>query len=222
MRILVVEDDKNLSDLITRGLRQAGYAVDAAYDGEEGQYLAENYPYDLIILDLILPKKDGIEVCQVLRRNKLNTRILMLTCRGELGDRVKGLDSGADDYMVKPFAFEELTARIRTLLRREVGQASPVITVGELSMNTVTREVKLGQRPIELTNKEYSILEYFMINPDVLVTRRMIEDHIWDMSLDTASNLITAYINRIRSKLEDRENSLIETVRGAGYRLRLK
>ncbi len=221
MRILIVEDKKALAHMIQRGLTEEGYAIDIAYDGEEGEYLAEAIPYDLIILDIILPKKDGFEICLELRRKKMETRILMLTARDSISDRVKGLDSGADDYLVKPFDFNELSARIRALLRREVAHGTTIIQVEDLTLDTVTREVKRGQRNVELTAKEYSILEYFMRNPNALITRRMIEDHVWNLSLDSESNLIEVYIQRLRKKIdEDREDSLIKTVRGAGYRLR--
>jgi len=221
MRILVIEDDQKLSDIIRRGLSEVGYAVDTAYDGEEGEDLAKVAPYDLIILDIILPKKDGIEVCLGLRKHQVKSRIIMLTCKDSIGDRVKGLDSGADDYLVKPFAFDELLARIRALLRREISSGSQIIEVGELSMNILTREVKRGQRDIKLTGKEHSILEYFMYNPNIVITRRMLEDHIWDYSLESESNLIDVYIRRLRKKIdEEKEDSLIETIRGVGYRLK--
>lgn len=222
MRVLVIEDDQKKSDLIQRGLSEIGYAVDAAYDGEEGEEMAKIVPYDLIILDIILPKRDGIEVCLDLRRNKINSRVIMLTCKDTISDRVKGLDSGADDYLVKPFAFDELLARIRALLRREISDGSHILQVSELSMNTLTREVKKGQRDVKLTGKEYSIMEYFMRNPNVVVTRRMLEDHIWNFSMESESNLIDVYIRRLRRKIDEgKEDSLIETIRGVGYRLKI-
>ncbi len=223
MRILVIEDDQKLSDIIQRGLSEVGYAVDAAYDGEEGKDMAEAAPYDLIILDIILPKKDGIEVCLELRRNQIKARIIMLTSKDTVGDRVKGLDSGADDYLVKPFAFDELLARIRALLRREISDGSHILRVGELSMDTLTREVKRGDRDIKLTGKEYSVLEYFLRNPNIVITRRMLEDHVWDFSLESESNLIDVYIRRLRRNIDEGdEDSLIETIRGVGYRLKIK
>jgi DNA-binding response OmpR family regulator len=222
MRILVIEDDHKMSDIIQRGLSEIGYAVDAAYDGEEGEELAKIVPYDLIILDVILPKKDGIEVCLELRRNKINSRVIMLTCKDTVSDRVKGLDSGADDYLVKPFAFDELLARIRALLRREISDGSHILQVGDLSMNTLTREVKRGRRDVKLTGKEYSLVEYFMRNPNIVITRRMLEDHIWNFSMESESNLIDVYIRRLRRKIDEgKEDSLIETIRGVGYRLKL-
>lgn len=221
MRILVVEDEKELAHLIRRGLTEEGYAVDVAYDGDEAESYAESAPYDLIVLDIILPKKDGFQVCTDLRRKKGDTRIIMLTSRDSVSDRVKGLDTGADDYLVKPFDFQELIARIRALLRRNVGAGSPLMQVGDLSVNTVTREVRRGERSIELNNKEYSILEYLMRNPKMVITRQMIEDHVWSFSLASSSNLVDVYVRRLRSKLDDPgRESLIETVRGAGYRLR--
>jgi DNA-binding response OmpR family regulator len=222
MRILVVEDERRISNMIRRGLTEEGYAVDVAYDGEEGEYLAETVPYDLIILDVILPKKDGFEICLALRLKQVKTRILILTCRDSVSDRVKGLDSGADDYLVKPFDFSELSARIRALLRRDIANASPVIKVRELSLNTTTRSVKQGERDVELTSKEFTILEYFMRNPGAIITRQMLEEHAWNLSLDSESNLIEAYVWRLRNKLGQGEDSMIETVRGAGYRLRTR
>ena len=221
MRILVVDDDRRLCAIIKRGLMEEAYAVDLAYDGEEGEYLAEVNPYDLIILDIMLPNKDGIEVCQELRAKKINTPILMLTAKDTVEDRVTGLDTGADDYLVKPFAFGELLARVRALLRREGISKSPELRVGDLTLNTLTRQVWRGQRPIELTTKEYVILEYIMSHPNVVVTRTMIEEHAWDYDFDSLSNLVDVYIRRLRRKIDtEREDSLIQTVRGAGYRLK--
>ena len=221
MRILVVDDDRRLCGIIKRGLLEEAYAVDLACDGEEGGYLAEANPYDLIILDIMMPRKDGIEVCQELRAKRVNTPILMLTAKDTVEDRVRGLDAGADDYLVKPFAFNELLARIRALLRREGMIKSPELQVGDLVLNTLTREVRRGQRAIELTTKEYVILEYFMRHPDMVITRTMIEEHAWDYDFDSLSNLIDVYIRRLRRKIDEGErDSLIQTVRGAGYRLR--
>ena len=221
MRILVVDDDRRLCAVIRRGLLEESYAVDLAYDGEDGEYLAEVNPYDLIILDIMLPVKDGIEVCRELRAKKITTPILMLTAKDAVEDRVKGLDTGADDYLVKPFAFSELLARVRALLRREGTSRSPELRVGDLVLNTLTREVNRGQRPIELTTKEYVILEYLMRHPKMVVTRTMIEEHAWDYDFDSLSNLVDVYIRRLRRKLDtEGEDSLIQTVRGAGYRLK--
>jgi DNA-binding response OmpR family regulator len=221
MRILVVEDERRLCNIIKRGLLEEGYAVDTAYDGEDAEYLAETTPYDLIVLDIMLPKKDGIEVCQELRLKKVNMPILMLTAKDTVEDRVKGLDAGADDYLIKPFAFNELLARVRALLRREGLSKSPRLQVGELTLDTLTREAWQAQRKIELTSKEYVILEYFMRHPNMVITRTMLEEHAWDYEFDSISNLIDVYIRRLRRKIDERgQNSLIQTVRGAGYRLR--
>ena len=222
MRILVVDDDRRLSGIIKRGLLEEAYAVDAAYDGEEGQYLAKINPYDLIILDIMMPKKDGLQVCQELRANGVNMPVLMLTARDAVEDRIRGLDAGADDYLVKPFAFNELLARIRALLRREGVSKSPEIKTGDLVLNTLTREVRRGQRAIELTTKEYVILEYFMRHPNIVVTRTMLEEHAWDYDFDSMSNLVDVYIRRLRRKIDEGEEvNLIHTVRGAGYRLKV-
>jgi DNA-binding response OmpR family regulator len=221
MRILVIDDDRRLCAVIKRGLLEEAYAVDLAYDGEEGEYLAEVNPYDLIILDIMLPNKDGIQVCHELRAKKINTPILMLTAKDTVEDRVRGLDTGADDYLVKPFAFNELLARVRALLRREGMSKSPELRVGDLTLNALTRQIWRGQRPIDLTTKEYVILEYFMHHPNVVVTRTMIEEHAWDYDFDSLSNLVDVYIRRLRRKIDNEgEDSLIQTVRGAGYRLK--
>jgi len=221
MRILVADDDRQLTGIVKRGLIEEAYAVDVAYDGEESEYLAEVNPYDLIILDIMMPKQDGIEVCRELRAKNINTPILMLTAKDAIEDRVRGLDAGADDYLVKPFAFNELLARVRALLRREGTTKSPELRVGDLVLNTLTREVWRGQTAIELTTKEYVILEYFMHHPNVVVTRRMLEEHAWDYDFDSLSNLIDVYIRRLRCKIDtEGEKSMIQTVRGAGYRLR--
>ena len=222
MRILVVDDDRRLCSIVKRGLVEEAYLVDIAYDGEEGEYFAEVNSYDLVILDIMMPKKDGLEVCREIRAKKISTPILMLTAKDAVEDRVKGLDAGADDYLVKPFAFNELLARVRALLRREGMTRSPELRVGDLVLNTLTREVWLGQKAIELTTKEYVILEHFMRHPNVVVTRRMLEEHAWDYDFDSLSNLIDVYIRRLRRKIDtEGGRSVIQTVRGAGYRLRV-
>jgi DNA-binding response OmpR family regulator len=221
MRILVVDDDRRLCNIVKRGLIEEAHTVDVAYDGEEGGYLAEVNPYDLIILDVMMPKKDGIEVCRELRSKNINIPIMMLTAKDAVEDRVKGLDTGADDYVVKPFAFSELLARVRALLGREGSLKSSEITVGELILDTRTRELRKGKNTIELTTKEYTILEYLMRHPNVVVTRTMIEEHAWDYDFDSLSNLVDVYIRRLRRKIDDGEKqNIIQTVRGAGYRLR--
>jgi DNA-binding response OmpR family regulator len=220
MRVLIVEDEQQLANIIQRGLTEEGYAVDAAGTGEEAENLALNIPYDLILLDIILPGKDGIEVCRTLRQHKIKTPVLMLTARDSVGDKVKGLDSGADDYLVKPFAFEELYARVRALLRREENLLPQKLQVGDLSIETTTRQVQRGTRQIELTGKEYAILEFLMRHPNMVITRVMLEQHIWNLELDSTSNLVDVFIRRLRIKIDEGEKkSLIQTVKGAGYRL---
>jgi len=221
MRILVVDDDVRLCSVIARGLTEEGYAIDVAHDGEEGQYLAEANDYDLVILDIMMPKTDGITVCGNLREQKNESTILMLTAKDAIPDRVSGLDAGADDYLVKPFAFDELVARVRALTRRTAPTRSTALRIGDLTLDTITRRACRGALDIELTTKEYAVLEYFMRNPDAVITRGMIEEHAWNNDFDSVSNLVDVYIRRLRSKIDlERSESLIETVRGAGYRMR--
>jgi DNA-binding response OmpR family regulator len=222
MRTLVVEDSRRLAGIIKRGLLEEGYTVDIAYDGEEAQHMAETTPFDVIILDVMLPKKDGVTVCRELREKKVSTPILMLTAKDSVEDKVRGLDSGADDYQVKPFAFTELLARVRALLRREVYPKTQKLQAGDLVMDLQTREVCRGERKIELTAKEYAILEYFLRRPNAVVTRTMLGESVWDYEFDGLSNIIDVYVRRIRRKIdEDGQKSLIQTLRGAGYRLRV-
>jgi DNA-binding response OmpR family regulator len=222
MRVLVVEDSRRLSGIIRRGLLEEGYAVDNAYDGEEAEYMAETTPFDLIVLDIMLPKKDGLAVCRDLRDKGVNIPILMLTAKDTVEDRVIGLDTGADDYLVKPFAFSELLARLRALLRREVLPRTQKFQVGELTLDPQSREVWRDGDHLDLTAKEYAILEYFMRRPNAVVTRTMLGESVWDYEFDGLSNIIDVYVRRLRQKI-DREGkpSLIQTVRGAGYRLRV-
>jgi len=222
MRVLVVEDSRRLAGIIKRGLLEEGYAVDNAYDGEEAEYMAETTPFDVVILDIMLPKKDGLAVCRDLRSKNVTTPILMLTAKDSVEDKVVGLDSGADDYLVKPFAFSELLARLRALLRREVLPKTQKLQIGELLLHPMSREVWRDGSRLELTAKEYAILEYFMRRPNAVVTRTMLGESVWDYEFDGLSNVIDVYIRRIRQKIDrDGEPSLIQTVRGAGYRLRV-
>jgi DNA-binding response OmpR family regulator len=222
MRILVVEDSRRLAGIIKRGLLEEGYAVDNAYDGEEAQYMAETTPFDLITLDVMLPKKDGVTVCRELRAKNVNIPILMLTAKDSIEDKVTGLDTGADDYLVKPFAFSELLARLRALMRRDVLPKVQKYQVGELSMDPQSREVWRDGQQVDLTAKEYAILEYFMRRPNAVVTRTMLGENVWDYEFDGISNIIDVYIRRIRRKIDrEGQTSLIQTVRGAGYRLRV-
>jgi DNA-binding response OmpR family regulator len=221
MRILVVDDDVRLCTIMARGLTEEGYAVDVAHDGVEGEYLARINDYDVVLLDVMMPKADGLSVCRGLRSAGRDVPILMLTARDAIPDRVAGLDSGADDYLPKPFAFDELLARVRALSRRQAPTRSAELSMGDLVLDTVTRRVRRGDSAIELTTKEYAVLEYLLRNPDALVTRGMIEEHAWNNDFDSVSNLVDVYIRRLRSKIDrEGEGSMIETVRGAGYRLR--
>ena len=221
MRILLVEDNKRLSDSLRLSLEDNGYAVDVAYDGQEGEDLAEFTPYDTIILDVMLPKRDGIEVCRSLRRKRVQSPILMLTARDALEDRVLGLDSGADDYLVKPFEMDELMARLRALMRRESDDKSGLITIADLVLDPATHFVKRNGQSLDLTSREYELLEYLMRNPNRLITRQMAENHLWSYDATVQSNVVDVYIRRLRRKVDDPfEVKLIETVRGSGYRMR--
>ncbi|MDA3786946.1 MAG: response regulator transcription factor [Desulfobacula sp.] len=220
MRILVVDDDKSLCCTIKRGLEENAFAVDYVHNGDDALYYASSTPYDLIILDVMMPLKSGFEVCRELRLKKDDTPVLMLTAKDEIEDRVTGLDLGADDYLIKPFDFSELLARIRALLRRKGKSRSPKLKIGDLSLNTVTREVRWKGNLVELTTKEFVILQYLMRNPDAVVTRSMIEAHAWDYDFDSISNLVDVYIRRIRQKIDpEAGKKIITTVRGAGYRM---
>lgn len=222
MRILVVEDEHKLASVLQRGLEEHGYAVDAAYDGEEGLALAGAEPYDLLVLDVMLPGMDGVQVCRALRSARKNVPVLMLTARDTVDDRVAGLDAGADDYLVKPFAFRELLARVRALLRREAGHKDPVLRVADLELDTVSHEVRRAGTSIDLTSKEYAVLEYFLRNPNRVLTRTQIAEHVWDYDFMAMSNVIDVYIGYLRQKLGDTgEPRLLRTIRGTGYQLRI-
>lgn len=221
MRILVVEDEKKISDFIKRGLKEEGYSVDTAYDGKEGHFLATTGQHDLIILDIMLPKMDGIGLCRKLREEKILTPLLMLTARYTIKDKVAGLDSGADDYLTKPFAFEELLARIRALLRKKDSYALTKLQVSDLILDLLTHKVHRSGKEIELTTKEYALLEYLMRNAETVVTRTMISEHVWDINYDTYTNVIDVYINYLRNKIDrGHKQKLIHTLRGRGYVLK--
>lgn len=220
MRILVVEDERKVSHFLRQALEEEQYAVDQAFDGEEGLALAEAYEYDLMILDLMLPKKEGMDILQDLRRNGSKMPILVLTAKDAVGDKVKALDSGVDDYLTKPFSIEECLARVRALLRRGKPDRSGSLRVADLILNPATREVYRGQRRIELTNKEYALLEYFMRNAGRVLTRSMIAEHVWNIDFDTETNVIDVYVTYLRNKIDKGEASrLIKTIRGVGYTL---
>jgi len=221
MRLLLVEDDPGLSATLARGLREQAYAVDVATDGETALYLAATSPYDALVLDVNLPERDGISVCRELRRRGSPVRILMLTARGRMGDRVEGLDSGADDYLPKPFDFEELVARLRALLRRRGEQVdAPRLVVDDLEIDVATQRVTRAGTPVELTTKEFTLLAYLARQAGKVVGRAELTEHVWDENHDPASNTLEVYINRLRRKI-DRPGtaSLIHTRRGAGYSL---
>ncbi len=221
MRILVVEDEKKVADFIKKGLEEEHYAVDTAYDGETGLYLAEVNDYDLIVLDLMIPKVDGWEVLKRIRDKKDNVPILILTAKNGVEDIVRGLDSGCDDYLTKPFAFAEFLARVRALLRREKVEKKPVLQVGDLTLSLVTHRVTRGEKEIELTSKEYALLEYMMRNPNKVLTRAMISEHVWDYHFDSMTNVIDVYVNYLRKKIDkDFDTKLIHTIRGVGYMIR--
>ncbi|MEX2314545.1 MAG: response regulator transcription factor [Thermomicrobiales bacterium] len=220
MRVLVVEDDPRILEFIRKGLEEEGHAVDVARDGDEALDWPAVVDFDAIVLDIMLPGRDGIEVCRDLRTRGVRTPILMLTARDTVEDRVAGLDSGADDYLVKPFAFAELLARLRALLRREPALLGTTLDVADLSLDTVTRQVSRAGRPVTLTNKEHALLEYLMRHPNQVLTRTMIAEHVWNFDFDTGTNVIDVHIRYLRRKIDDpHELKLIQTVRGAGYRI---
>lgn len=221
MRLLLVEDNKRLSESLRLTLEDDGYAVDVAYDGLDGEEMGLMNIYDIIILDIMLPGKDGIEVCKALRNKRMRTPVLMLTARDALEDRVLGLDSGADDYLVKPFEVDELRARIRALLRRESTAKTGTLQIGDLILDPAMHTVKRGEQLVDLTAKEFSLLEYMMRHPNQLITREMAEEHLWSYENIVASNVVDVYIRRLRRKIDDPYAiKLLETLRGAGYRIR--
>ena len=220
MRILVVEDNRRLSSALKSCLEDEAYAVDVAYDGEAGIDFARMTAYDAIILDVMLPVLDGVEVCRRLRAQRVNVPVIMLTALDTIEDRVRGLDSGADDYLVKPFALAELTARLRALLRRQSAQRGGSIEIGDLRIDPASREVTRSGHAIELTSREYALLEYFARHAGQIITREMAEEHIWSYDYVGASNVVDVYVRRLRRKIDDPfPTKLIVTVRGAGYRL---
>jgi heavy metal response regulator len=221
MRILVVEDEAKVAAFIKRGLEEEGAAVDVASDGSEGFYRASTGSYDLMVLDITLPLMDGLEICQRLRANRVSTPILLLTARDSVEMKVRGLDSGADDYLTKPFAFAELLARIRALRRRDRAEVSMRLQVGDLVLDPATRRVTRDNRPIELTSKEFSLLECFMRHPDQVLSRTLLAEKVWNETFDSFTNIIDVYVNYLRNKVDrDFSPRLIHTVRGAGYVLR--
>lgn len=218
MKILIVEDEKKVAKFIQQGLEEEHYDVDAVHDGESGSKLAQSGNYDLLILDILLPKKDGVTILKEVRAKKLSTPVIMLTAKSATEDKVEGLDSGADDYLTKPFAFAELLARIRSLLRRGPAEKPTLLRAADLHLDIVAHRAMRGEKLIDLTGKEYALLEYFMRNVNRVLTRTIISEHIWNYNFDTGTNVIDVYINHLRSKVDDGfEKKLIHTVRGVGY-----
>jgi len=220
MRLLIVEDEEPLAIVLKKGLEEQGFTVELSFDGEDGLFLAQNYAFDVILLDIMLPKIDGMAILKTLRKNGIETPVLMLTAKREMNDKVTGLESGADDYIAKPFDFPELVARIRSAIRRNKGKPVPVIEIADLSIDTNTRVAIRGGRPLELSSKEYDYLEYLALNNERVVSRNELLDHLYSASYDFDSNIIDVYISNLRRKIDkDFERKLIHTLRGVGYRL---
>ncbi len=221
MKILIVEDEKKLAEILKKGLEENSFSVDLSFDGEEGLYMAETYNYDAVILDIMLPKTDGLTVLNKLRENNINVPVLMFTARGEIEDRVKGLNKGADYYIAKPFDFSELLARLRAVIRRNKGRGSSIIIIDDLSIDINSRTVKRSNKELKLSSKEYNVLQYLALNKGRVISRTELTEHIYDMDFDLDSNIIDVYINFLRNKIDRGHNrKLIQTVRGAGYMLK--
>lgn len=221
MRLLVAEDEVKVASHIKKGLEEEGYAIDVVRDGKEAYISASTYNYDLIVLDIMLPGKNGVEVLKDLRNNKCYTPVIFLTAKNSTNEKIQGLDLGADDYLTKPFEFEELCARIRAILRRKESVKGTKLFIDDLELDLVTHEVKRAGRHIELTQKEYALLEYFMYNQGKILTRVMIIEHVWDQDFDSFTNVVDVYMNHLRSKIDQPiRNKLLHTVRGFGYVLR--
>lgn len=221
MRILVIEDEKRLANFIKRGLKEQKYSVDVSHDGESGAYLALTNDYDLIILDILLPKQNGWQVLEKFRHAGVETPVIVLTALSDVSNRIRGLDQGADDYLTKPFAIGELIARVNALVRRAYKISRPSIKIGDLELDLKSRKVLRAGQEIHLTNKEFSLLEYLMLNKNKIVTRTMITEHVWDIHFDTGSNVIDVIINYLRKKIESGNGKkLIHTIRGMGYMIK--
>jgi heavy metal response regulator len=221
MRVLLVEDEKDLAGIIKQGLEEHGYSVDMAHDGEEGLYMAENYPVDVIILDIMLPVMSGLDILKTIRKNEINTPVIMLTAKDTVNDKIGGLDRGADDYLTKPFDFDELLARIRALLRRGGDIKEAVIRIADMEIDTARHEVRREGKHLSLSAKEYALLEYLAYNKGHVLSRFDITEHIYNEEFDLDSNVVDVYINFLRKKVDrDFETKLIHTVRGAGYILK--
>lgn len=221
MRLLIAEDEKNLNKILSQQLRDNGYSVDACFDGEDALDHIRMTDYDGVILDIMMPKLDGLEVLKKMRADRIDTPVLFLTARDSVADRVEGLDLGADDYLTKPFAFEELLARVRVLIRKKSGNKTNTYTLADLTLDAHSREVKRGDTPISLSSKEFAILEYMIMNKNVVLSRDNLERHIWSYDYEGSSNMIDVYIRYLRKKIDEKfEPKLIHTVRGVGYVLK--
>ena len=221
MRILVIEDQKKIAGFIESGLKENGFAVDVCHTGEEGYLNATTESYDAMVLDIMLPGRDGLSILRSLRQKGVTLPVLVLTARGELNERVEGLNAGADDYLTKPFYVEELVARLHALLRRASGNPATILKSGELTLDLMTREVRRGTETVELSAREFALLEYFMRVPGRVLARSQIGQHVWNLHFDTGTNMVDVAVGRLRRKIEQPGGpALIETVRGAGYRFR--
>ena len=221
MRLLIAEDEKNLNKILAQQLRDNGYSVDACFDGEDALDHIRMTDYDGVILDIMMPKLDGLEVLKKMRADRIDTPVLFLTARDSVAERVEGLDLGADDYLTKPFAFEELLARVRVLIRKKSGNKTNTYTLADLTLDAQSREVKRGDTPISLSSKEFAILEYMIMNKNVVLSRDNLERHIWSYDYEGSSNMIDVYIRYLRKKIDEKfEPKLIHTVRGVGYVLK--
>jgi len=221
MRILVAEDERKIAGFVRKALEEQGYTVDLARDGDEAYELVSTQGYDLVLLDIMMPGRDGLSILRNLREKHNTVPVIVLTARSALDERLEGLNLGADDYLTKPFFIEELIARVQALLRRVSGEKLSLLQAGTLVVNLITREVKVGERPVELTAREFSLLEYLMRSPGRVYTRTQILEHVWSYDFDTNTNLIDVYIQRLRKKLDPSgEQQFVETIRGVGYRFR--
>ena len=221
MHVLVVEDEKKTASFIAKGLKEQGLVVDVVHNGDDGYHLATTEPFDAIVLDIMLPGRDGLSILRNLRAKHNNVPVILLTARSELNERVEGLNLGADDYLTKPFYIEELTARLHSLIRRSAGESSNIMRTGDLRVDLMTREVFRGEREITLSPREFALLEYLLRSPGRVLTRTQICEHVWNYHFDPDTNVVGVYIQRLRSKIDaDEELKLIETVRGVGYRIK--
>lgn len=221
MRILIVEDEQRLATILKKGLEENGFTAEVSLDGEEGLYMAETYPYDAVLLDIMLPEVDGLTVLNTLRAKKVDVPVLMITAKGEVDDKIKGFSVGADDYIAKPFEFSELLARLKAVIRRSKGKASPLVTVETLSLDTNSRTVRRADKEIRLSAKEYNLLLYLALNEGRVISRAELIEHVYDSEFDRDSNIIDVYINYLRNKVDKGfDKQLIHTVRGVGYTLK--